>query len=72
MIRLVYKRKLVAEQHVLIADRDDVVVENSGIDRGGVLLQEEGVFWVQLMQASDRLAGEFGLTSREGFGRVRV
>jgi len=62
------ERLLVEEEHVLVAHRDDVVVEHSLIDHVRVLLNEDRTLIPQAMQAGDGLARFQGLAGRIAFG----
>jgi len=48
---------VMAEQNIFVADGDDVVVEDPGVDGRGALAREYDSIRVELMAASDRCAG---------------
>lgn len=52
------------EQHLLVAHRDNIVVEHPAIDNRRILLHKHRVARIQLMQAGDRFAGLARLTRR--------
>lgn len=56
-LRLINKRLLVAEQHLLIAHRDDVIMKNAFIDHRRILPGENHLSGIDLIEASDGTAG---------------
>ena len=52
------------EQHMAIADRDDVVMKNPRVDRRRVLAGEDQLAGIDLIEARYRLAGLKGLPRR--------
>jgi hypothetical protein len=47
----------VAEHHILIGDRDDIAVKRAGVDRRGILTQEDRPIGPQSVPACDGGAG---------------
>ena len=54
------------EQHALVGDRDDVIVERAGGDRRFGLLDEQGALGIEPVQPGDRLRRLEMLARREG------
>ncbi len=50
-----YEGELVEEQHVAVADHEDVAVEGAGVDARGMLLGKERAGGFHLPQARQRL-----------------
>lgn len=57
-----------AKQDIVMADRDDIVVKDAGVDGGGVLLQEAALLGRDMVAAGDCLGGFGGLASGEAGG----